>query len=167
MITNIKNFSLKNNFYIKDKTRINKIIKEIYNNLDSKKDTFHVLSKKFTLDFNKQTLKKFIKYKSVILIGMGGSVLGAQSIYSFLKQKINKNFIFLDNLDQIKIQKIKKKVNLKKILFIIISKSGNTIETLVNSNLFNDTINTNNSIIITERKNNLLSSFAKKKKFYI
>ena len=164
MITNIKNFSLKNNFYIKDKTRINKIIKEIYNNLDSKKDTFHVLSKKFTLDFNKQTLKKFIKYKSVILIGMGGSVLGAQSIYSFLKQKINKNFIFLDNLDQIKIQKIKKKVNLKKILFIIISKSGNTIETLVNSNLFNDTINTNNSIIITERKNNLLSSFAKKKK---
>jgi len=164
VITNIKNFSLKNNFYIKDKTRINKIIKEIYNNLDSKKDTFHVLSKKFTLDFNKQTLKKFIKYKSVILIGMGGSVLGAQSIYSFLKQKINKNFIFLDNLDQIKIQKIKKKVNLKKILFIIISKSGNTIETLVNSNLFNDTINTNNSIIITERKNNLLSSFAKKKK---
>ena len=164
MITNIKNFSLKNNFYIKDKTRINKIIKEIYNNLDSKKDTFHVLSKKFTLDFNKQTLKKFIKYKSVILIGMGGSVLGAQSIYSFLKQKINKNFIFLDNLDQIKIQKIKKKVNLKKIIFIIISKSGNTIETLVNSNLFNDTINTNNSIIITERKNNLLSSFAKKKK---
>jgi len=164
VITNIKNFSLKNNFYIKDKTRINKIIKEIYNNLDSKKDTFHVLSKKFTLDFNKQTLKKFIKYKSVILIGMGGSVLGAQSIYSFLKQKINKNFIFLDNLDQIKIQKIKKKVNLKKILFIIISKSGNTIETLVNSNLFNDTINTNNSIIITERKNNLISSFEKKKK---
>ena len=58
-------------------------------------------------------------------------------------------------------------MDLKKNLFIIISKSGSTIETLVNSNLFKDIINTKNSIIITEKKNNLLNSFAKKKKLYI
>ena len=149
---------------MKDEVRLNKIIKDIHINLDKREDTFHVLSKKFPYSFSKRTLKKFLKYKSVILIGMGGSIIGAKSIYSFLKQKIKKNFIFLDNLDQIKIQNIKEKVDLKKNLFIIISKSGSTIETLVNSNLFKDIINTKNSIIITEKKNNLLNSFAKKKK---
>ena len=65
---------------------------------------------------------------------MGGSSLGAKAIYSFFKDKIKKNFIFLDNLDQFKIEIIKKKINLKTSLFIIISKSGNTLETLINSN---------------------------------
>ena len=31
---------------------------------------------------------------------MGGSTLGAQAIYDFLKNKIKKNFFFIDNLDQ-------------------------------------------------------------------
>ena len=51
----------------------------------------------------------FNKYKSVILIGMGGSALGAEAIYSFCNDKVKKNFIFLNNLDQIQIDKIKKK----------------------------------------------------------
>jgi len=161
---NITKNYFKNNLYKKDKIKLNKFLKDIYNNLDNKKDTFHFLSKKFILKVDKDTLKKFEKYKSIILIGMGGSVLGAQSIYSFLKQKINKDFIFLDNLDQLKLEEIKKKIILKNTLFIIISKSGNTIETLVNSNLLKKKINSKNTIIITEKKNNLLSSFAKNKK---
>jgi len=95
---------------------------------------------------------------------MGGSVLGTQAIYTFLKQGIKKKFIFFDNLDQLKIEKTKKEINFKKNLFIIISKSGNTIETLINSNLFKDKINSKNSIIITEEEKNLLNIFAKKKK---
>ena len=161
---NITKNYFKNNLYKKDKIKLNKLLKDIYNNLDNRKDTFHFLSRKFILKVNKDTLKKFEKYKSIILIGMGGSVLGAQSIYSFLKQKINKDFIFLDNLDQLKLEEIKKKLILKNTLFIIISKSGNTIETLVNSNLLKEKINSKNTIIITEKKNNLLSAFAKNKK---
>ena len=149
---NITKNYFKNNLYKKDKIKLNKFLKDIYNNLDNKKDTFHFLSKKFILKVDKDTLKKFEKYKSIILIGMGGSVLGAQSIYSFLKQKINKDFIFLDNLDQLKLEEIKKKIILKNTLFIIISKSGNTIETLVNSNLLKEKINSKNTIIITEKK---------------
>ena len=87
---------------------------------------------------------------------MGGSVLGAKAMYSFLNDTIKKKFIFFDNLDQIKIENVKKEVNLKKSLFIIISKSGNTLETLVNSNLFEDKINNKNTIIITEKKTNLV-----------
>ena len=62
-----------------------------------------------------------------------------------------------------KLISFKKKENLSKILFIIISKSGNTIETLSNA-FFLDIIkkNSKNVIIISENKNNTLFSLAKK-----
>ena len=173
MKTKVKNFTIenninknyyKNNFYLRDKIKLDKVVKKICNNLDNKKDTFHILSKKFILNLDKTNLLNFKKYKLIILIGMGGSVLGANAIYSFLKNKINKKFIFLDNLDQLKIENIKKKLSTKSCLFIIISKSGNTIETLINSNLLKKKINSKNTIIITEERNNLLNSFAKNKK---
>ena len=153
-----------NNLYKKDKKKVTKVIKNIFLNLDKKKNTLHILSKKFDLELNYSKLKNFQNFKNVILIGMGGSILGAKAIYSFLEKRIKKKFIFLDNLDQIKIKKIKKNINLKKSLFIIISKSGNTLETLVNTNLFKNSINHANAIIITEKKTNLLNSFAKSKK---
>ena len=81
----------------KEKKKLKKIIEEIKKSLDSKKDTLHILSKKFKLNFNSSDLKKFQKFNQFILIGMGGSVLGANAIYSFLKIKIKKEFIFIDN----------------------------------------------------------------------
>jgi len=161
---NINKNYLKNNLSLKYKSKLKKEIKDIYNNLDNRKDTFHILSKKFILDLDKLSLKKFTRHKSIILIGMGGSVLGSKAIYSFLNKKIKKNFLFLDNLDQSEIEKIKKKKDLKKSLFIIVSKSGNTIETLINSNLLKDKITYKNTIIISEKKENLLNTFAKKRK---
>jgi len=164
---NIDRNYFKNNIYSKDKIRLNKIIQNIYTNIDTKKDTLHLFSKKFILDFRDSGLKKFIRYQTVILIGMGGSILGAHAIYSALKQKIRNNFIFIDNLDQHKIENIKKKINLKNSLFIIISKSGNTIETLINCNLLENTITSKNTIIITEQKKNLLNTFAVNKKILL
>ena len=161
---NINKNYLKNNLSLKYKSKLKKEIKDIYNNLDNRKDTFHILSKKFILDLDKLSLKKFTRHKSIILIGMGGSALGCKAIYSFLNKKIKKNFLFLDNLNQSEIEKIKKKRDLKKSLFIIISKSGNTIETLINSNLLKDEITYKNTIIISEKKENLLNTFAKKRK---
>jgi len=172
-VKNKKNFLLENkidkryfkkNLFFKDKIKLNKIIKKIYNNLDNKKNTFHIFSKKLIFNFSKSNFKRFKKYNSIILIGMGGSAIGAKAIYSFMEEKVKKNFIFFDNLDQVKIEQTKKKINLKKSLFIIISKSGNTIETLINSNLFINAITYKNTIIITEPKKNLLNTFAKKKK---
>ena len=153
-----------NNLYVNDKKKIIKVVKNIFLNLDRKKNTLHVLSKKFDLNLSYSKLKKFKNLKSVILIGMGGSILGAKAIYSFLEKKINKNFIFFDNLDQLKVRKIEKNIDLNKSLFIIISKSGNTLETLVNTNLLKDFINHKNTIIITEKKKNLLNTFANNKK---
>jgi glucose-6-phosphate isomerase len=161
---NIKPSYFSKNILQKDKKKINEIINNIFTSLDVKKDAFHTLSKKFKFNFNHSQLIRYNKYKSVVLIGMGGSVLGAKALYSFFSYKIKKKFFFFDNLDQLKIEKIKKKISFKKSLFIIISKSGNTLETLVNSNLLKDKIKNKNTIIITEKKYNLLNVFAEKKK---
>ena len=168
-----KNIYLKNsigsnyfnkNLYLKDKVKLENIINNILDTVDTKKDIFHTFSNNFNFNFKNFELAKFRKYKSIVLIGMGGSALGAEAIYSFYNDKIKKNFIFFNNLDQLKILKIKKKINLKESLFIIISKSGNTLETLINSSLFKDKINNKNTIIITEKKTNLLNTFARNKK---
>ena len=60
---------------------------------------------------------------------MGGSILGAKSIYSFLNHKIKKKFDFIDDLS------FKKRDTNSKCLNLIISKSGNTLETIANSNV--------------------------------
>ena len=94
---------------------------------------------------------------------MGGSILGPKAIYNFLQKKIKKKIYFFDDLDENKVKDLKKKENLSKILFIIVSKSGNTIETL--SNTFALKIikkNAKNIILISEKKENFLFSLSKK-----
>ena len=109
--------------------------------------------------------KKFKKFKTILIIGMGGSILGAKAIYDFLKHKTKKNFIFIDNLDENYLKTIKKNNNLSKSLFIIISKSGNTTETISNTYFFKSFLKSKNTIILTENKNSFLRNLAKEKKF--
>jgi glucose-6-phosphate isomerase len=89
---------------------------------------------------------------------MGGSILGTESIYYFLKSKIKKNFFFYNNL-QSKIDPGHKR---NKCLNIIVSKSGNTLETISNSNIIIK--NQNKNIFITENKNSYLYLLAQKLK---
>ena len=93
---------------------------------------------------------------------MGGSILGSEAIYNFLEKKIKKRIYFFNDLNEDKITNFKKRNKLSKVLFIIISKSGNTIETI--SNMFSLKIinkNSKNIILISEKKNNLLFSLSK------
>ena len=102
--------------------------------------------------------KKILRYKKATnfrVIGMGGSSLGANAIYDFLKKKIKKNFLFFDNL-QINI----KADNKKKYTNLIISKSGNTVETIINANILIKKKDKN--IFITENKNSYLYLLANK-----
>ncbi len=161
----------KDNFYkktyVKFKKKFSKILGRIKYDLDSKKNTYHVLSKNLKLDYQIKDLKKFNKYQKVVIIGMGGSILGSQAIYEFFQFKIKKKFIFFDNLDYFKIEKFKKKNKTEKILFIVISKSGNTIETIENFISFKIIKkNAKNIIIISENKNNKLSKIVKKNNLY-
>ena len=85
--------------------------------------------------FNFESIKNFKKFQTVIVIGMGGSILGAKAIYSFLKYKIKKEFVFINDLDQGLLKKIKKEYNLSKSLFLVVSKSGNTNDSYLSTNI--------------------------------
>jgi glucose-6-phosphate isomerase len=147
---NFKNFKVK--AYSK-KTK--KILDDI---LVKKNPVLESLNVNYKNSYNKKTILKFRKYNNVNVVGMGGSILGTESIYYFLKSKIKKNFFFYNNL-QSKIEPNHKK---NKHLNIIVSKSGNTLETISNSNIIIKNQDTN--IFITENKNNYLYLLAQKLK---
>ena len=50
------------------------------------------LNKDYKNDYNTNIVKKYKKFLNYRIIGMGGSSLGAQAIYDFLKEKIKKKF---------------------------------------------------------------------------
>ncbi len=141
--------------------KANKIINEL---TQGKNDLFKSFLPNSKYSFNFNDIKSFKKFNTVIIIGMGGSILGAKAIYSFLRHKIKKKFIFIDNLDESFLRKIKRNYKLKRTLFLIISKSGNTIETLTNLSYFKSFLKTTNTIVMSENKNNFLFNFAKNKK---
>jgi len=152
-----KNIDLKNFKKPKKSKNIKKIFSKIKKDFNSKSDLFLIsLSNEYHNTFNIDKLKKYKKFNHYTIIGMGGSSLGAKAIYSFFKEKIKKKFKFIDNLGIKDFKKIEKK-NLN----IVISKSGNTLETIVNFNLLK---NYKNSIFISEKKENYLRQIASKLK---
>ena len=129
--------------------------KKLINLLNEENFVIKSLKKEYRNSYNKKKISKFKSFINYRVIGMGGSSLGTQAIYDFLGNKIKKKFKFIDN-SQSYIKKNKK----KKYLNLIVSKSGNTIETIVNTNVFVQKKNKN--IFITENKKNYLNILAKK-----
>ena len=155
-LTNNINFE---NFKIKKNKKNEKKIYQSFRNLLKEQNAVISSFKSYYKDsWNKKIFKKYNKYKTIILIGMGGSIMGSRSIYSFLKNKIKKNFFFIDSFNYDEIKNIRS----KSFLNLIISKSGNTLETIVNSNILINKKNKN--IFITENKENYLRSLANKLK---
>ena len=117
------------------------------------------LTNKYKYSYKKKNIKFFKKFSKFNIIGMGGSILGPECIYDFLQHKIKKKFTFYNNLNMKKIPK-----NNEKNINLVISKSGNTIETILNFNLLLQKQNKNKNIFLSERKNNHLALLAKKLK---
>ena len=158
------NFDL---FYRKKNFKYNKVIDNFLKNLEKDKNFnrnfYYNFNKNYIRNINFKKLKKFKKFNNIIVIGLGGSSLGTMAIYSLFKEKIKKNVIFLNSLDLNKIKKINSTKG-KNSLFLIISKSGETLEVLTNINHLNNiNFNESNTIIITEKKNNSLYKFSKRK----
>jgi len=147
----IKNFSLKNKSS-SSKKYFSLLFKRLINNDN------HILSSmrhNYKDSYNKKLILNLKKYQNISLIGIGGSSLGSKAIYNFLKTK--KKFNFVDNFSNFSLKQIdKKNINL------IISKSGNTLETIANSNILINKSKKN--IFITENKKSYLMSLANKLK---
>ena len=133
--------------------KIETIYKKLINN---KSEVLNSLSKNYHYSFKKKNLSKYKRNKNFRIIGMGGSTLGSQAIYDFLNQKIKNNFLFIDNL------KFFQKDEKKNYTNLVISKSGNTIETIVNANILIK--NKDRNIFITEDKYSYLKLLANKLK---
>lgn len=142
--------------------------KKFFNELRIDIENFEIpfietFKKDYNYDFSQSLVKKFSRYKKIIIIGMGGSILGSKSIYSFFKEKIKKEVFFFDNLDEDLIVNFNKIKNKKNSCFVIISKSGSTLETLANFLLVSKKkIDKNKLIFITENSDNALLDIANK-----
>ena len=143
--------------------KFEKELKKINSNIKNPSHFFHLLNSDYNFNFDIKDLKKFKKFNTIAIIGMGGSILGAKAIYYFLRKKIKKKVYFFDDVNSQNIFSFKKRENTQKVLFLVISKSGNTIETI--SNLLSLKIikkGSQNIIIISEKNDNFLNLLSKK-----
>ena len=145
--------------------KINKNIKNIKNTkkdleklLKEKSIILKSLSTSYKNNYNKTLISKLMKYSHINVVGMGGSILGTESIYNFLRKKVKKKFYFKNNLQS----KITQSCKNKSCLNIIVSKSGNTLETISNSNVIIKKEHKN--IFITENRESYLYLLANKLK---
>ena len=140
---------------------------KIFKNLLSSKENFffNTLSEKYQKNlFLKKILLKKKLHKKILVIGMGGSVLGSKMISSFFG--LDKNYYFLDNLNDVAVNDLIKE-DLSMFTIFVISKSGQTLETLTNFNIILNHFkkrkkNLFKNFIIISEKNNTLFNFAKK-----
>ncbi len=149
-----KNIRLKGFGITKNKKKIAlQVSKKL--NFYKKSRLINSFSENYRFDFNNNSVNKFKKYTNFNLIGMGGSSLGAKAIYNFMKPKIKKKFTFLDNLNS----RNNNQKNKNRTVNIIISKSGNTLETIAN---YSSLKQKNKNIFICENTNNYIKNMANK-----
>ncbi len=140
---------------------------EIFKNLLNSKENFFfdTLNEQYQKNlFLKKIILKKKLHKKILVIGMGGSVLGSKMISSFFG--LDKNYYFLDNLNDVAVNDFIKK-DLSMFSIFVISKSGKTLETLTNCNIILNHFkkrkkNLYKNFIIISEKNNILFNFAKK-----
>jgi glucose-6-phosphate isomerase len=135
-----------------------KIKKDFQNLLKNQPLILETLKPTYKYSYSKKAIIKYKKFSNIRIIGMGGSILGTEAIYGFLKKKINKKLTFINNLNSNADYFQVKNINLN----LIISKSGNTLETIANANTIIKKKESN--IIITENKDSYLTNLASKLK---
>ncbi|RXK03753.1 glucose-6-phosphate isomerase [Arcobacter sp. CECT 8989] len=138
---------------------------EIFEKIKKEKETIGYYNLPFQDTKEVKTFSKNVKQKHIVVVGIGGSSLGTFAIHHFLIDKENdKKLHFLESTDPIDLQRRIKKIDLEDALFIVISKSGTTIETIsILKYLFSKVELTSiNTVCVTE-EDSKLSIFAKSK----
>jgi len=172
---------IKNDFFYdtqvskKEKDELFKKIKDEY--LKKEIGYYHLLER------DTEEIKRYKKsldwVKRIIVVGIGGSSLGTRAIHQllFLSKRNNKKISFLESVGPNAIKAVLSKIDFEDSLFLIISKSGGTIETISNFKYiiekysvdFDDHEDREHFCIITD-KDSKLDKFAKRydlKRFYL
>jgi len=132
---------------------------EIFDMINSERETvgYYNLPNQDTNEINKYA--STINNKNIIVLGIGGSSLGAKAIYEFLlpSNKYKKKLLFLETVDPLEINFSLSTVDTNDAHFVVVSKSGKTIEIISLLKFINSIIeiNQSNCTVISERKSNL------------
>jgi len=139
-----------------------------YYQIKSNEDIFYKISKEkdiigyYNLPFqDTNEIKEYAKtvtQQDIVVVGIGGSSLGTYAIHKFLQHKENlKKLHFLESTDPLDLERRISKVDLDDTLFIIISKSGTTVETVSILKYLHSitTMDKSNTICITENDSKL------------
>jgi glucose-6-phosphate isomerase len=133
----------KQNFKQQLTKKENKIIDDAFTTLKEEKESGKIGYYKL-YETSQDILKEVKKYKkdnkylknkkikNIVVVGIGGSTLGTKAVYELikLKQKSSINIVFLENVDPLDIASKTKDIKKTNSLFVVISKSGGTIETI-------------------------------------
>ena len=85
MIT--KNIVFKSFLNIKKNKKITKDFQKL---LKDQPPLFETLKPTYKYSYSKKIISKYKKFSNIRVIGMGGSILGTEAIYNFLKKKSKK-----------------------------------------------------------------------------
>lgn len=132
---------------------------ELFNEIKKERDSIGYYN---LVDQNVNPYKEYaksVKQTNIVVIGIGGSTLGTYAIYKFLKhsKKLDKKLHFLESTDPIELKSKIDAIDLDDSLFIVISKSGTTLETISIFKYINSLVKCDkkNSLIITENDSKL------------
>jgi len=104
----------------------------VYNKIKKEKDEigYYSLANQNIEDI--QNYAKTINKKNIVVVGIGGSSLGSYAVYEFLKysREFEKNIVFCESTDPVLLSSKLRNLDYEDTIFLIISKSGSTIETI-------------------------------------
>lgn len=117
------------------------------------------------------TTQKKEKWEHIVVLGIGGSALGLIAIHDVLLNPYSQNpkLHVVDNVDPVRVSQLMNHLNLNKTLFVVISKSGGTVEPMALYGLASGVMQKRSSknwqkhfVFITDPKKGLLKPLARK-----
>ncbi|MDH3324418.1 MAG: hypothetical protein OEL89_02170 [Candidatus Peregrinibacteria bacterium] len=91
------------------------------------------------------------KFSHFVVLGMGGSALGFEVIQKIFEHKSDKTFKVLKNIDPATILELEETFPLEKTGFIVVSKSGTTVETISEFLYFKTKVPAENFVFVSEK----------------
>jgi len=130
-------------------------------------------------DANLKKIRAFVKeqtknkWSTIVVLGIGGSALGAIAVRDALLSEFSKGpkLYVLDNIDPAYTAELLDSLNLAKTLFVVISKSGTTTETMIQYGVIKERLvkkfprdYQKHLVFVTDPKSGLLRQIAKAEK---
>ncbi|MBN2306760.1 glucose-6-phosphate isomerase [Candidatus Peregrinibacteria bacterium] len=128
---------------------------------------------------NLKKIKQYVKeqeknkWANIVVLGIGGSALGAIAVRDALKSEFAKGpkLYILDNIDPAYTTELLSNIHLAKTLFVVISKSGTTTEPMIQYGLVKEMLQKKfpanyqkHLVFVTDPKGGLLRKIAKEEK---